>query len=725
MSNNILNFKPDIGISTRSKLIKYKILETISPFYYYDKNKIKDYTGLTPDSSHDAFINATKNCKRKMRVISMYAELNRTYYFDDPNFKNIAGKAWYQEIINALKRGVEVEYIILDPPLFDPWNSDSEIAVLQKYSNFRLLNLQWNYFYSQNDNDNNGAISGWIGKDWAWKDFPLSVLYNYGLAGVIHSKIYIWDNDTAYIGSQTFGHPFAAEMGLLFESTNVTIQVEKYYEFLKYCSMLQQGGYSLNIDDIYTGMFALPLELNYSNNLENPLRGRFKNINIGGVGKDYANTEFNGTIVTGMSPIIQAKLQNSTPELDIYNDIFNNAGESLDLCVMSIGGYVGWAPFTVKWDNFEDLFVNAIKRGVRIRVLFAIYGEIGGGFSQDQYFALTFFQKLKLKYNCNKYKGSIDAKFIRAGKTPQKFDEEGEVYCSCQNDTLVNTPLKEQVKRSMGDIFKNKPFYKNPSEKSSQFIFGLENPPHKSFQIPQTAGGGDTPRLVPPLPSWAALTPNYIQTDANSPKYLEYCTNPGQNPNIPGTNLEWKPGELGRPQVCPAGKEGFAVQDPFYSMMYHKKMIITEKAVYITSANFTLDYFLVTGDFSCYIRSDNPKYFPLRDALLNSYQNDWINHAEPIETLSCTAATMGASKYNNPQNPALQNLLYTDPNDICNKPYTCNINFDKPLCIAGFDSENNLCKATKEDLTTGEIIGISLGTIIVVMVICFIISLSV
>ena len=66
-----------------------------------------------------------------------------------------------------------------------------------------------------------------------WKDFPLSILYNFGLSGVIHSKIYIWDNDTAYIGSQTFGHPFAAEMGLLFESTNVTIQVEKYYEFLK------------------------------------------------------------------------------------------------------------------------------------------------------------------------------------------------------------------------------------------------------------------------------------------------------------------------------------------------------------------------------------------------------------------------------------------------------------------------------------------------------------
>ena len=144
---------------------------------------------------------------------------------------------------------------------------------MQKYSNFTLLNLQWNFFYSQNDNDNNGAISGWTGTDWGWKNFPLSILYNYGLSGVIHSKIYIWDNDTAYIGSQTFGHPFAAEMGLLFESTNVTIQVEKYYEFLKYCSMLQQGGYSLNIDDIYTGMFSLPLELNYSNNLENPLRG--------------------------------------------------------------------------------------------------------------------------------------------------------------------------------------------------------------------------------------------------------------------------------------------------------------------------------------------------------------------------------------------------------------------------------------------------------------------
>ena len=85
----------------------------------------------------------------------------------------------------------------------------------------------------------------------------------------------------------------------------------------------------------------------------------------------------------------------------------------------------------------------------------------------------------------------------------------------------------------MGEIFKNKPFYKDPSEKSSQFIFGVEKSPHNSFQIPQTAGGGDTPKIIPPMPSWAALTPNYIQADANLPKYLEYCTNPGQNPNIP------------------------------------------------------------------------------------------------------------------------------------------------------------------------------------------------
>ena len=157
--------------------------------------------------------------------------------------------------------------------------------------------------------------------------------------------------------------------------------------------------------------------------------------------------------------------------------------------------------------------------------------------------------------------------------------------------------------------------------------------------------------------------------------------------------------------------------------MYHKKMIITEKAVYITSANFTLDYFLVTGDFSCYIRSDNPKYFPLRDALLNSYQNDWINHAESIDTLSCLAAKIEDQKYQNPQNPALQNLLYINPNDICKQPYKCNINFDKPLCVDGFDSKSNLCKVTKEGFTKGELIGTVLGIIIAVTIICFVFSL--
>ena len=121
-------------------------------------------------------------------------------------------------------------------------------------------------------------------------------------------------------------------------------------------------------------------------------------------------------------------------------------------------------------DNFEDLFVNAIKRGVRIRVLFAIYGNRSETdemveFSQDQYFALTFFQKLKLKYNCNKYKGSIDAKFIRAGRTPQKFDEEGEMYCYCKNEALIDLSVKEQIELKMDEILKN-----NKIEIHSSFV---------------------------------------------------------------------------------------------------------------------------------------------------------------------------------------------------------------------------------------------------------------
>ena len=715
MNNNLINFKPDIGNKTSSNLIQYKILETISPFYYYDQNKIKDYTGLSPDSTHAAFIEATNNCKRKFRVISMYAELTRTYNFNDPNFKNIAGKEWFNAIINALKRGIEVEYIILDPPLFDPWNSDSELGILKKYPNFTLLNLQWNYFYSQNDNDNNGAISGWAGNGWLWKDFPLSVLYNFGLAGVIHSKVYIWDNDTVYIGSQTFGHPFAPEMGLLFKSSNVTIQAEKYYEFLKYCSILQQGGYSLNVDDIYTGMFPMPIELKYDININKPLKGRFRNINTGGVGKEYSNTEFAGSIITGISPIIQAKLQGATPGLDIFNDIFNNAEKSLDLCVMSIGGYVGWAPFTVKWDNFADLFENAIKRGVRVRVLFAIYGEIGSDFSQDQYFALTFFQKLKLKYNCGKYKGSIDAKFIRAGLTPQKFDEEGEMYCYCQNNPMLT--IKTQTKMKMDEIFQKKPLYNNLNPISSKVLFGYEK--EKISQVPDPAGAGFAPRITPPIPTWAALTPEYEEISIKS---LEYCTTPGQNPNIPGTDQPWLPGILYRPKVCPMGRDGNIVKDPFYSMMYHKKMIITEKAVYITSANFTLDYFLVTGDFSCYIKSDNPDYFPLRDCLENSYQNDWLTRAQPIDELSCEAAKQGDEKYNNPiKDPAGTDLLYIKSSDICGKMSRCKIDFDKVICVDGYDNKTNRCKPTKEKLTSGELTGIIIGSVIAVIILIYLI----
>ena len=56
-------------------------------------------------------------------------------------------------------------------------------------------------------------------------------------------------------------------------------------------------------------------------------------------------------------------------------------------------------------------------------------------------------------------KDSIDAKFIRAGKTPQKFDEEGEMYCYCQNNPLlIDISLKEKVELEMDEIFKNKPF---------------------------------------------------------------------------------------------------------------------------------------------------------------------------------------------------------------------------------------------------------------------------
>ena len=79
--------------------------------------------------------------------------------------------------------------------------------------------------------------------------------------------------------------------------------------------------------------------------------------------------------------------------------------------------------------------------------------------------------------------------------------------------------------------------------------------------------------------------------------------------------------------------------------------------------------------------------------------------------------------YQNPQNPALQNLLYINPNDICKQPYKCNINFDKPLCVDGFDSKSNLCKVTKEGFTKGELIGTVLGIIIAVTIICFVFSL--
>lgn len=51
------------------------------------------------------------------------------------------------------------------------------------------------------------------------------------------------------------------------------------------------------------------------------------------------------------------------------------------------------------------------------------------------------FQKLKLQLNATCKNGAgIDIKFIRGGKTPQRFDEEGELYCQCPNFSYCQPP---------------------------------------------------------------------------------------------------------------------------------------------------------------------------------------------------------------------------------------------------------------------------------------------
>jgi hypothetical protein len=418
----------------------------------------------------------------------------------------------------------------------------------------------------------------------------------------LHSKCYIWDSDTYYVGSQTFGHPFADEVGLLITNVDATRSATKYYEFIKFCMILQKGGYTDTIDAVYTGMFPVPPELSFDHTMGNPLMGTFVDTNpLHG----YGGSKFDGTLILGLSPRIQAMAQAATPELKIFYDIFNTAKKTLDISILALGAYPAYIPFTLKWQYFDDLFINAVNRGVRIRLIFSVDGfwDQKDGLiklNQDKYFAFTHFQKMKLQLNANcKNGGGIDIRFMRGGHTPQRFDEEGELYCSCPG--------------------------------------------------------------------------------------FNYCQTPKQLPNDP------KPGTNGRSGVCnpqmPAGQDT-------NSMMYHKKMIISDNAVYISSSNFTLDYFLITGDFSAYIKPKDPTIFPMRDALSNMYQKDW-ERAEAIEPFSCKYAQKYASRYNDPKNEALTSLVYVDPKEICGKTVKCDTDFNKNTCVSGYDKQTNMCLASK------------------------------
>ncbi len=413
-----------VSSSSKPEICKYRIVISIPPSQYgHEMDSIFPTTAMNrfnpPDGNptkaedftdtYSAWIAATNRAQKHIDCVFIYSTLMGSR----GTITKGTSAQWFQSLMKAADRGVVIRLIFTYPPNANWDESYREITTLK--GNRSNVHLYWtNYFPARG--------SYFVGSDQTSLDFIEP--WHGPSTGILHTKLYVWDGNAAYVGAQNQEFPIAIESGLmLYDNASLVNDLQKVVDFYVLSACLQCRGEGITALEALKDAGKLAKYQSWYN-MHEPLSVELMDDST----RQYHGHESNCHVYISATPLATARAMSRTFDLDAIRDVTKRAQTDILLATMDISNATDFyqstkyefnkqvrTPLTAKFPALFQMFRDAAARGVNVKVLVGLRRSFGSTAAEPcGYSPSNVSDLMHLQNDINKNTpGSMHTKWVR------------------------------------------------------------------------------------------------------------------------------------------------------------------------------------------------------------------------------------------------------------------------------------------------------------------------
>lgn len=381
--------------SSQAAAVTYQLVISIPPDMTYPP------TGpILPDTLTE-WGKATDNAKTLIDCVFIYSNLGLQ-------------SAFLQKLLSAAKRGVRIRLIFALPPNAYGQETEKELQALLAFPSVETYYTTYPILFASDP-----SSFPFISPDQGPSD------------GILHTKLYIWDDTVGYVGAQNQEEPIAVEVGFMLSGNPCLVQdLRKIVDYYVLGSCMQCR--TLGISTLQPEQLG---SLQSSWNQTSPYSVLMTDRTSG--------KSFGADTYVSVSPARSAELLGRTSDLNAIADVFGRAKKFIYVATMDFSNSTDfYESFSYNWGTVSstlvpnvqfptlfNLIAAAVKAGITVKLLIGLRREFGQAGAQPcgyKPYNINAVKMLENQVNTGAAgTGSLNAKFLRFGLDPATGYYEG------------------------------------------------------------------------------------------------------------------------------------------------------------------------------------------------------------------------------------------------------------------------------------------------------------